>query len=784
MSWSQRGTDLLGQHSNDGRGSAVTINDNASLIAIGWDEFNDGGSASDLRKGKVRIYSWNGSDYVSVKDINGSNNDSYMGSSTQFNRGTTTVASGKYIVCGARRWNNNTGYVEVYENTSGTTWSQRGQRLDGTTMTSNGSQAAGSSVSISADGSRIAIGSEDGEQFNDLSQNIVENAGWVKVFQYNSSTSQWALLGNTMYGGQTGERLGKPNNVVLNDAGDVVAMGAGEFDTGVPSNTNSGRVLVYKYNSSNNTWENRTPNGLRSFIDLNDAQYGYSVALNGTGDLLAVGRPFSSSGTRVFVYQWNGSEYVLRDQIQQAETSDQTGFRVALNKAGNILAVSSNLKDVSSATDAGYVRIYEYQTNQYALINTINGAATGDNFGYALALTSSGNHVIASARNKYTEVYQYSGTFTTGFPSAPTITSLDTLNSAIRVNFTAPSGSSITNYKYSLNGGSFVSAGTTSNPFTISGLTNGTSYSVRILASNVFGDGDISNTVSITLANAPSAPTISSVTRGNGTLTVLLSGAPSNGGSAITNYEYSLNSGSNWTAVSPASTSLTINISGLTNGTTYPIAVRAVNVAGGGTASSVVNGKPFTTPSAVTTASVESRNQSVRITFTAPSNGGDAITNYQYTLDGSLNWISFSPVQTSSPLTITGLTNGQTYSVGIRAVNSAGTAPNPASYLSAFPVSDNIADFVAFGGGNGQSIYNGIQTLSIANDGDLIDISSFVNFSNISSANKETARSHLIAEIFTKLVDKRYFKIARSQIGLDTTNTTKQYTIILRNDNQ
>ena len=83
---------------------------------------------------------------------------------------------------------------------------------------------------------------------------------------------------------------------------------------------------------------------------------------------------------------------------------------------------------------------------------------------------------------------------------APTISSVQSNDGSLAVAFTAPSnngGASVTNYKYSLNNGSYqtISPPSTTSPFTIPGLTNGTSYSVKIRAVNGAGDGAESNAV-------------------------------------------------------------------------------------------------------------------------------------------------------------------------------------------------------------------------------------------------------------------------------------------------
>ena len=72
------------------------------------------------------------------------------------------------------------------------------------------------------------------------------------------------------------------------------------------------------------------------------------------------------------------------------------------------------------------------------------------------------------------------------------------------------------------------------------------------------------------------------------------------------------------------------------------------------------------------------------INFTAPaSNGGSAITNYFYSINNSTEsaWqtVILDPVKTTSPITITGLTNGSSYNVSIGAVTSYSWGVNSAT---------------------------------------------------------------------------------------------------------
>lgn len=90
-------------------------------------------------------------------------------------------------------------------------------------------------------------------------------------------------------------------------------------------------------------------------------------------------------------------------------------------------------------------------------------------------------------------------------------------------------------------------------------------------------------------ANTPSAPTITSIVSRNAGLNVLFTAPTQDGGSPITNYEYSINSGAfvlGNTTISP------LIITGLNNGTTYQVRIRAVNSNGVGEISNTVSGTP------------------------------------------------------------------------------------------------------------------------------------------------------------------------------------------------
>ncbi len=176
----------------------------------------------------------------------------------------------------------------------------------------------------------------------------------------------------------------------------------------------------------------------------------------------------------------------------------------------------------------------------------------------------------------------------------------------------------------------------------------------------------------VTYQSTPSVPVITGITPGNGQLSVAFTAPTLTGGSSITNYEYSINGGTSFTACSPTQTTSPIVITGLTNNTSYDIQIRAVNANGSGTATASTSASPASTPSAPILGTITPGNGQLSVAFTAGATGGSAITNYKYSVNGGSSFTACSPSQTTSPIVITGLTNGTSYDIQLLAVNVVG----------------------------------------------------------------------------------------------------------------
>ena len=204
-------------------------------------------------------------------------------------------------------------------------------------------------------------------------------------------------------------------------------------------------------------------------------------------------------------------------------------------------------------------------------------------------------------------------------------------------------------------------------------LTNGTSYSFTVRATNAVGSGAPSNALSATPRTVPGAPTLNTATPGNAQVTIAWFAPASNGGSTITGYTVTASPGG---ATCSTVGALTCTITGLTNGTAYSFTVRATNAAGTGAASNTLSATPRTVPGppqGLTAA--PHRTKGINLAWAAPStNGGSGITGYKIfrrTSTGSFVQIATVSVSTLTYHDTTTTKNTQYFYV-VRATNAAG----------------------------------------------------------------------------------------------------------------
>ena len=300
-----------------------------------------------------------------------------------------------------------------------------------------------------------------------------------------------------------------------------------------------------------------------------------------------------------------------------------------------------------------------------------------------------------------------------GAPDVPTSLSATRGNQEVMLSWIQPSGGAeVTGYEYEQDvSGRWISTGSTDTTTTVTGLTNGQSYTFRVRAINSAGASAASiASASVTPATVPGAPTGLSATVSDQRVDLIWTAPASNGGQSITDYEYEQGGSGTW--ISTGGTATSYMVRNLTNGQPYRFRVRALNSVGAGAASAASpNLTPATEPDAPTGLSATVSDQEVDLIWTAPaSNGGAMILRYEYELDFSGTWTSTGGTATS--YTVTGLTNGQAYTFRVRAVNRVG-AGLASSSRSATPTSTVVAPDTPFGlsatPGNGQVMLSWVQ---------------------------------------------------------------------------
>jgi RHS repeat-associated protein len=274
-------------------------------------------------------------------------------------------------------------------------------------------------------------------------------------------------------------------------------------------------------------------------------------------------------------------------------------------------------------------------------------------------------------------------------PGAPTGVSAslphNTTNQA-SVSWTAPSStgaSAITGYTVMPQGGPVQRAPVTAtaSPVTITGLSGGSAYTFTVVATNSYGNGPASSpsAAKTPSGNAvPTVPTSVTATPGN-TQAVVNWGVPtSNGGSAITSYTVTPYVGTvpgtpRTVTGSPPPTTATMT--GLLNGTQYTFTVYASNAVGPGPAASTTATTPASVPGAPTGVSATAGNAQARVSWSAPSNGGSAITGYTVTpYVGGTAQTATGVSGSTTATTITNLANLTAYTFQVTATNAVGTS--------------------------------------------------------------------------------------------------------------
>lgn len=235
-----------------------------------------------------------------------------------------------------------------------------------------------SSLSFSSDATILAVGIPP-----------ANGNGRLVVYKYNTSTSNWTQLGQTVHGEAESDVFG--DAVDISSDGTIVAVCA------YGKNSNTGQVIIYKYNSTHWNQHGQALDG-----DATNDYFGQSVSLSNDGTIIAIGANGNSviatNNGQVNIYKYNGSQWNQYGQPLDGDSAyDFFGTSVSLSSDGLKLAVGANGYNNSY----GQVNIYEYNgTNWIQFGNAINGITENENSGTSVSLSSNGD-ILAIGAHRY-----------------------------------------------------------------------------------------------------------------------------------------------------------------------------------------------------------------------------------------------------------------------------------------------------------------------------------------------------------------------------------------------
>lgn len=329
--WIKLGADIDGDEAGDYFGRCLAVSNDGDRIAIGAPQLQN-----VQERGYARIYEWDGGAWSPLGDyIRGTDYDR-VGCSIALSGDGTTVAIG---ADGNGDADPNAGQVTVLK-WDGSDWTLLGSGINGV----GENDASGDSISLSDDGTVVAIGAAE----NDDS---FPAAGHVRVFAYASGA--WGQRGAAITGDANGDRLG--SSAALSSDGNRLVVGARLSDNGGLDAT--GQVSVYDWNG--NAW---VQVGADIFGSSAEDYAGFSVDISGAGERIAVGVYGEDGGAEntggVTVYQQSGASWQQVGQVYGESADDNAGYWVSLSNDGERVTLGSSQHDGDSGTKSGQVRVF------------------------------------------------------------------------------------------------------------------------------------------------------------------------------------------------------------------------------------------------------------------------------------------------------------------------------------------------------------------------------------------------------------------------------------------
>ena len=355
---------------DDGFGVSSSVSGNGNVLVVGANLWE--GAASN--QGGAYVFDRSGNTWVqrgSVLEAADAGADDSYAHAVALNSDGTVLAVGAYTWDGTYT---DQGCVYIYDWT-GSAWVQRGSVL--LSPSQSASQYFGLSVSLNSSGTVLAVGAYG-------YTSSFSNQGGVYIFDWTGSA--WAVRGSIITATDANAFDGFGVSCSLNSNATVLAVGAHRWEPGAGTSDEKGGVYILDWSGS--AWSSRGA-VLEAPDAGNDDLFGRSVALNGVGNMLAVGAIGWDSGAGnqggVYIFNWTGSVWAHDAPVlvaSDAANDDNFGESLSFSADGSVLVVGGSLWEGAASNQGG---VYTYSLldlgnlapNTGKFNTTLSGGASG-----------------------------------------------------------------------------------------------------------------------------------------------------------------------------------------------------------------------------------------------------------------------------------------------------------------------------------------------------------------------------------------------------------------------
>ncbi|MDA8763221.1 BspA family leucine-rich repeat surface protein, partial [Flavobacteriaceae bacterium] len=371
------GMPIEGRSNNDEAGSHEFSADGSTVVV----SYNDRTNNFADRKLNVFRYQIESDSWVQL--------GSSLSSSSHYDYQLSFSADGNILAVGSSitvDGNSGAGSVSVYSyDSNSNTWNQLGSSINGSH--SNHSQ---NRVSLSQDGTRLAIGGSG--------HSVLHSAGGsLKIYDFDSDTSTWSQLGSTIYGVASSFRLG--DKVELSADGNTVFAVCNSSN-----NSYNMQVRAYRYTPSGVTSWTQIGNNRDMEEHYYDAGYfGNQISASSDGNIIAIGEwgPYNSScctkpgAVIVYNYDSENNKWNPLGSVIEGTTNLEMFGSVDMSLDGTKLIIGAkNGNNSTSTASTGYVQYYEYDQSISSWTQkgeTLYGTNENDGFGTYVKISGDGS---------------------------------------------------------------------------------------------------------------------------------------------------------------------------------------------------------------------------------------------------------------------------------------------------------------------------------------------------------------------------------------------------------